>query len=185
MEERFLISDAAKEVKVETHVLRYWEEELGMEVSRNEFGHRYYTRENIDCFKRIKMMKDQGIGLKAIKVILHEGKLDIIEEGERSAMQVCTLEGNMSYELQNATKEEKGRRMQYLLSQMIKEAVMEGNAALITEVKDAVIKELDYQFRQREEIELEREKRMEQRNEEHYQRIDELLRKKSKRHSIF
>ena len=91
----------------------------------------------------------------------------------------------MSYELQNATKGEKSRRMQYLLSQMIKEAVMEGNAALIAEVKDAVIKELDYQFRQREELELEREKRIEQRNEEHYQRIDELLRKKSKRHSIF
>jgi len=80
---------------------------------------------------------------------------------------------------------EKSRRMQYLLSQMIKEAVLEGNAALVSEVKDAVIKELDYQFRQREELELEREKRMEQRNEEHYQRIDELLRKKSKRHSIF
>lgn len=185
MEEHFLISDAAKEVKVETHVLRYWEEELGMEVGRNEFGHRYYTRENIDCFKRVKTMKDQGIGLKAIKVILREGRLDIIDEGEDGTMQVCAVEQKMPYELQNGEKEEKSRRMQYLLSQMIKEAVIEGNAALVSEVKDAVIKELDYQFRQRDELELEREKRMEQRNEEHYQRIDDLLRKKSKRHSIF
>lgn len=33
-----LISDAAKEVKVESHVLRYWEEELHLPIRRNELG---------------------------------------------------------------------------------------------------------------------------------------------------
>ena len=32
-EVRYLISDASKKVDVETHVLRYWEEELGISGS--------------------------------------------------------------------------------------------------------------------------------------------------------
>ena len=43
----FLISDAAKKVEVEAHVLRYWEEELGLPIKRNELGHRYYTEEDV------------------------------------------------------------------------------------------------------------------------------------------
>ena len=46
MGEYLLISDAAKQVKVESHVLRYWEEELHLPIKRNELGHRYYTKED-------------------------------------------------------------------------------------------------------------------------------------------
>ena len=47
MGEYLLISDAAKQVKVESHVLRYWEEELHLPIKRNELGHRYYTKEEM------------------------------------------------------------------------------------------------------------------------------------------
>ena len=43
MEQALLISDAAKAVQVESHVLRYWEEELALPIRRNEQGHRYYA----------------------------------------------------------------------------------------------------------------------------------------------
>ena len=33
---RYMISDAAAAVDVETHVLRYWEDELGLDVPRND-----------------------------------------------------------------------------------------------------------------------------------------------------
>jgi DNA-binding transcriptional MerR regulator len=66
-----MISDAAQIAGVESHVLRYWEDELGLEVPRNELGHRYYTRENIQEFQRIKELKEQGYQLKAIRMILH------------------------------------------------------------------------------------------------------------------
>ena len=39
----YMISDAANIVNVESHVLRYWEEELELQIPRNEMGHRYYT----------------------------------------------------------------------------------------------------------------------------------------------
>ena len=36
----YLISDASKKVDVESHVLRYWEDELELAIPRNEMGHR-------------------------------------------------------------------------------------------------------------------------------------------------
>ena len=42
-EVRFMISEAAKQVHVEAHVLRYWEDELDLKIGRTEMGHRYYT----------------------------------------------------------------------------------------------------------------------------------------------
>lgn len=58
---RYMISDAAAAVDVETHVLRYWEDELGLDVPRNELGHRYYTRDNIKQFLRIKELRRRAI----------------------------------------------------------------------------------------------------------------------------
>lgn len=69
---RYMISDAAKLVDVESHVLRYWEEELDIEIPRNEMGHRYYTDYYIQVFKKIKELKEQGFLLKAIKIALPE-----------------------------------------------------------------------------------------------------------------
>ena len=38
-EVHYMISEAAKRVNVETHVLRYWEEELSLSIGRTEMGH--------------------------------------------------------------------------------------------------------------------------------------------------
>ena len=73
-ETRYMISDAAKKVDVETHVLRYWEEELDLAIARTELGHRYYTEEDIRIFRNIKELKERGIQLKAIKVLIPELK---------------------------------------------------------------------------------------------------------------
>ena len=59
-EKHYMISDAAKMVDVESHVLRYWEEELKIDIPRNEMGHRYYTDTYIHLFKEIKNLKEQG-----------------------------------------------------------------------------------------------------------------------------
>ncbi len=69
---RYLISDASRKVDVETHVLRYWEEELGLMIPRNELGHRYYTEFHIRLFCQVKALKDKGYQLKAIKNALQQ-----------------------------------------------------------------------------------------------------------------
>lgn len=72
VETMYFISEAAKEVKVENHVLRYWEEELNLPVKRNEQGHRYYTKEDIERFIYIKELKEEGLQLKAIRNVLEK-----------------------------------------------------------------------------------------------------------------
>ena len=51
---RYMISDAARQVGVEAHVLRSWEEELDIKVGRTELGHRYYTDKTIYIMKKVK-----------------------------------------------------------------------------------------------------------------------------------
>ena len=51
---RYIISDASKQVEVEPHVLRYWEEELELEIPRNAMGHRYYREQELDTIRGIK-----------------------------------------------------------------------------------------------------------------------------------
>lgn len=178
MSDIMLISDAAKEVNVENHVLRYWEEELHLPIKRNELGHRYYTQEDVERFKQIKGMKERGLQLKAIKMVLKNGKLDVISQSEHA---VAEEDNQCRNEVVQETPEDKSRRLQWLLKQLIRETLQENNRELSREIKESIIKEMDYQFRVQEEREEERERRQTQRSEEYYQRMDELLRKKSRR----
>jgi DNA-binding transcriptional MerR regulator len=206
MEHYLLISDAAKEVQVESHVLRYWEEELHLPIRRNDLGHRYYTLEDVELFKRVKSMKEGGLQLKAIKMILKDGRINIVPEEyaveteERSAEEKteesmaikilnvaeCTenreeREPNDTAVFDGEGREEKARRLQWLLRQLIRETLRENNQEICREVKECVMKELDYQFRVQEERDEEREKARIQQEEEHFQKLDEILRRKSGR----
>ena len=175
----FLISDAAKQVKVEAHVLRYWEEELELPIKRNELGHRYYTEEDVKRFQEIKDMKERGLQLKAIRMVLKNGSLNVLPEEDNSqeqeALQVVERQDTAVYEV---SKEEKARRLQWLLKQLFKETLQENNEELCRGMKDVLLKELDYQFRMQAEKEEERNAEKVKREEEHYKKIDELLRKK-------
>ena len=212
MSNYLFISDAAKEVKVESHVLRYWEEELHLPIKRNELGHRYYTQEDVERFKQIKGMKERGLQLKAIKMILRDGKLDVLsvrqgqngsterlEEEKNEESSVASVQGepmdreetglaidivdSREREIATESKEDKSRRLQWLLQQLIRQTLQENNSELCKEIKESVVKELDYQFRMQEERDEARDKMLAERDEEHYKRMDELLRKKS-RHSF-
>ena len=215
MSSMFLISDAAKKVSVEAHVLRYWEDELKLPIKRNELGHRYYTEEDIERFLEIKSLKERGLQLKAIRMVLKNGKLDVVtpvEEEERGDIPkesmyrrkaevqekgVYIEKGEMlqmpakeftdtgklqvirtECTLQPETGDDKMKRLQWLLQQMFREVLQENNASLCQEMKESVIKELDYQFRMQEEREEERNAEKVKRDDEYYKKIDELIRKK-------
>ena len=66
-EKRYIISDASKMLNVESHVLRYWEEELEIKIPRNEMGHRYYTEGNIESLRKVRDLKKQGYSAKGNK----------------------------------------------------------------------------------------------------------------------
>lgn len=83
-EKNYSISEAAAMVEVETHVLRYWEEELDINIKRNDMGHRCYEEKDIKILQRVKNLKDKGIQLKAIKDVVHR-MYKLLEEGEASS----------------------------------------------------------------------------------------------------
>lgn len=91
-ETRYMISDASKKLHVEAHVLRYWEDELEMEIPRTELGHRYYTKLHLLAFERIKQLKEAGYQLKAIKLILP--KLAELDEEEFAFISLVADEMN-------------------------------------------------------------------------------------------
>lgn len=161
----YLISDASRKVEVESHVLRYWEDELKLPVKRNELGHRYYTEEDITEFQEIKKLKEQGLQLKAIRMILKNGKLTRLPDVGGVTIQ--------------EEREEKVRRLEYLMKKLISEAVEESNEKFYEELSETFTKELDYQFRMQEEREEQRESRRLMKEEEHYKQLDELIRGKS------
>lgn len=68
-------------------------------------------------------------------------------------------------------REKKAKRLQYLLQHMVTDAVKNANKEMCTEIKESILKELDYQFRQQEERDEER-RRL---DEEHYRKIDEMI----------
>lgn len=71
-EVRYMISEAAKKLQVESHVLRYWEDELGLEIGRTDMGHRYYTEDDIQLFLCIQKLKNEGMLLRDLKFMIPE-----------------------------------------------------------------------------------------------------------------
>lgn len=69
-ERRYSISQAGRLVGVENHVLRYWEDELHLEIPRDRKNQRYYTKLHIEMFQKINELKEKGYQLKAIEPVL-------------------------------------------------------------------------------------------------------------------
>ena len=62
----YSVSESVGLLELQSHVLRYWEEEMKLPIKRNELGHRYYTRWDIQVFLSIKELKKKGYSLKEI-----------------------------------------------------------------------------------------------------------------------
>ena len=183
-ETHYLISDASKKVDVESHVLRYWEEELEMNIPRNEMGHRYYTDFHIRLFKQIKDLKEKGYQLKAIKAALAksletDGEVvvptDVLEEDVVAALKDHTEHEDEKVKnmddraLTTMMAEERAEQFRAMLGQMIGQAIEENNEKLSQDisrmVNDKVLKEVDYLMRVADE-----------RDEERFRQLDETIR---------
>jgi len=183
---RYMISEASKRVGVESHTLRYWEEELDLPVKRNEMGHRYYKESDIELFKMIKKLKEQGFQLKAIKLLLADmqkidsndniamiklkeelnGKVDDmwsdnnLTDMEKDTEKETSLIANKENDELEKENKDKMSQFKTIMNQIIVSALKENNAELSEEISstvtDNVIKEMHYLMRLQEEREEER-----------------------------
>ena len=176
-ETRYIISDAAKMIDVEPHVLRYWEEELEMDIPRNEMGHRYYTDREVRLFTQVRDLKDKGFQLKAIKMILSTVSEDLssdniisLEDVRKNYEDVFDEEAAQT-QVDILNPEDKMKQFKYIMESIVMQALKKNNALLEDGISEKVIKEMDYLVRMKEE-----------REEERFRILDEAIRKKQKRH---
>lgn len=119
----YYISEAAQKVQVESHVLRYWEDELELPIMRNEMGHRYYTEQDIKKLQDIKQLKEQGLQLKAIRTILFRFPGTISENAEDILMrQVSQAAGRLETVTQEKPEKQEKQIQQRMPEQREKQA---------------------------------------------------------------
>ena len=171
-EKRYLISDAAKAVQAEPHVLRYWEEELELPIQRTELGHRYYTEEDIQTFQNIKELKERGFQLKAIKVLLPELKKrkgdpsDDLAELEQKIVSQGKEQPETNITLLPLNPDlDKFQQFEEIMTSLFRQTLKENNEELENRISDSVLQGMDMRIQMREEKE-----------EERFRRLDEPIR---------
>lgn len=177
-EVRFMISEAAKKVDVESHVLRYWEEELGLKIGRTEMGHRYYTNDDIQLFRCIKKLKDEGMLLRELKPLIPELqatrlklkkqepddiKKDTADDAPQTPAPAQAQTGEVVIPL------DKMEQVRALFEDIFQEVLKENNNVLKKDISSAVtsdvMHEMDFLLQAKE-----------RQQEEHFRRLDNLIR---------
>ncbi len=181
----YQIKEAAAKVGVESHVLRYWEEELKMDIHRNEMGHRYYTEKDIEVLSKVRDLKEKGLQLKAIRNYLEMRRKQITKERGQTTVQ--TIVENMEKqtgkkELQAADKhavvpvsqqilsnEEKMQQFQQLMNRIVGNAIQENNELIGKSAGEHAANAVVSQFQGMT-------KEQEERAEARYRKLDQTLR---------
>lgn len=180
-EVRFMISEAAKQVDVESHVLRYWEEELDLKIGRTEMGHRYYTNDDIQLFRCIKKLKDEGMLLRELKPLIPELKETRlkIKSGRPSGEVTVPASSPVPSPVSSAVSHSESgdvmiplknvEQMRALVGDVFREALSENNTVLKKDISSAVtadvVHEMDFLLQAKE-----------RQQEEHFRRLDSLIR---------
>jgi DNA-binding transcriptional MerR regulator len=195
---RYMISEASKRIDVEAHVLRYWQKELELPISRNEMEQRYYKEADIELLKKVKNLKEQGFQLKAIKMLLsnidktdlHTFDAELRQQEKQEGKVIKMLQEEIQLKSEDGTSliteesigviEDRSSKMgqfKTLMNQIVLSALKENNGVLTQEignnVADGVIKEMSYLMRLQEEKE-----------EERYKKFDSTLRDYQKSRSM-
>ena len=210
----YSIRETSKLVGIESHVLRYWEEELGIKIERNELGHRLYRERDITLFKEVKRLKDGGIGLKAIRTMLMEikdngendspkeiGNSEVIKAVQEAAGTICGAQAENEEETEDRQEEgpersyvvkregeieetRRGQVVDFKLAQL--QAILNrAVAAALTETLTESVKAVVTETVVKQMDMLLREQ--EEREEERFRKLDERLRalQKSKKRRLF
>ena len=175
---RYMISDAAAMAGVESHVLRYWEEELDLTIPRNEMGHRYYTRE---ILHNGPMDKPDGMNASLMQPKAEAEKPDAsnaapsVPVGQTTSnLQAASIrnDGQMPQAAASSqvppsdplSAEERMAQFRELMSDIVGRAIAQNNEELSLnigqEVRETVLKEMNYLFREQEEAQEDRYKKL-------------------------
>ena len=172
------VKDVAEMLETEAYVLRFYEKELNLDIKRNNKGHRVYTLEDVEVFRKIQDMREQGLQLKAIEAIVHDHSGETKETYEQlSSITVSAVAPVKNSDLVDvditSAEDEKVRQFSFLIKDMLKQALVECNQQSQIELQETIKKEVDTAV---EEKVSKYQEAQDEKNEEYYRRLDETMR---------
>lgn len=190
-DKHYSIADVAKKINLEPHLIHHWEEELALDIPRNERGFRYYGKQEIELLRSIQKLRQKGFRLGAIKLIINDIKRveempadQLLELRDKLdvAMGINSLNDAIRFEqgtlVRTKPKEAKGEvagepenkleQFKEVLAEVVAEALQKNNVELSQRinyaVSDSVVREVEYLMRRKEEKE-----------EEHFRMLDQAI----------
>lgn len=189
-EKHYSIADVAKKINLEPHLIHHWEEELALDIPRNERGFRYYGKQEIELLRSVQKLRQKGFRIGAIKLIINDIKRiealpadQLLELRDKLdvAMGINSLNEAIRFDQGTLTKKEpekeaappgeperKLEQFKAVLSEVVMQALQQNNVELSQRinysVSDSVVREMEYLMRRKEE-----------REEEHYRMLDQAI----------
>lgn len=189
-EKHYSIADVAKKLNLEPHLIHHWEEELALDIPRNERGFRYYGKQELELLRSVQNLRQKGFRLGAIKLIINDikrvedmpadqllelrDKLDVamginsLNDAFRFDQGTLVKKKPESSEVVAGEPESKLEQFKSVLADVVAEALQKNNVELSQRinyaVSDSVVREVDYLMRRKEE-----------REEEHFRMLDQAI----------
>lgn len=171
------VKDVAEMLETEAYVLRFYEKELNLSIKRNAKGHRVYTLEDVEMFRKILEMREQGLQLKAIEGIMHDSNKEVKESYEQlSSTQLAPTPVKTKSVTTIDIDDPNNEKVKAFMG-MITQAVIEGNKAAVESIKNEMRVEIKHEVNEKMNMYQERQ---DAKNEEYYRKLDETMREVQK-----
>jgi DNA-binding transcriptional MerR regulator len=183
IQEDFLtVKDVSEMLNTEAYVLRFYEKELNLNIKRNTKGHRVYTMEDVELFKQVQDMREQGLQLKAIEGIVHDCNQEAKETYQQlSSIQMASVtpikKNNMTPLDITDEENDKVKQFSVMMKDMFKQALVEYNEHSKIEMKEEIKEEVNTVV-DKKLIQLE--EKQNEKNEAYYKKLDETMREVQK-----
>ena len=176
------VKDVAEMLETEPYVLRFYEKELNLTIKRNNKGHRVYSLEDVEMFKKVQEMREQGLQLKAIEGIVHGSNEEVIETYEQlSTIQMAPVTALKRQETADVDitdmEDDKVKQFSVMMKEMFMQALVEYSDQSKFEIKETIKKEVDVAV---EEKLTELKILQDTKDEEYYKKLDEAMREVKK-----
>ena len=175
LKERYTITELSEMLQLTDHALRFYEKEFELTVPKDERGRRYYTADLANMMYKIKVMRSEGLEIKAIRKILQDESAFVIPQAAPDASpSALTVPDNKEYEAIQLIFNEIGKQLTKELSFEI-DSAREHLSREISKSKLELGACMENGMR-----------RLENKMEKHYQEVDKALgdwRNKKGRHS--
>lgn len=176
------VKDVAEMLETEPYVLRFYEKELNLTIKRNNKGHRVYSLEDVEMFKKVQEMREQGLQLKAIEGIVHGSNEEVIETYEQlSTIQMAPVTALKRQETADVDitdmEDDKVKQFSVMMKEMFMQALVEYSDQSKFEIKETIKKEVDVAV---EEKLTELKILQDTKDEEYYKKLDEAMREVQK-----